>query len=178
MEWTFWGPIHIHSLLSPLIGFADHASSTTRIAMAVALSLASSLTLGSSTLYDRNDFAHPDVNCQASARGFITLPRPSSRRIALGTGFSTEIASTSSSDPFIFEVTPFDQTALLSSKLAFHQRDTCIGKYLSNETSSVAANSDHFSVHLGVTIGNKILNASVEGTYDKSLDENQDVSAY
>ncbi|EXJ61988.1 hypothetical protein A1O7_02420 [Cladophialophora yegresii CBS 114405] len=112
---------------------------------------------------------------RASAQGYILLPRLE-QVIMPGAGFSTKLASSTSSNPFITSPGPFDLDMLQSSKLTYRCADSCNGTYVSASTTSSSHSSDHLSMTLGIGLGNAVLSASVTGSYDKAVLEDKSSS--
>lgn len=112
---------------------------------------------------------------RAAAQGYLLIPSIATP-IDLATGFSTDLAATPISNPFITQNSPFDAVGLGSATFVYRKGDNCRGTYLSVSTSTSSSSSEHLSLSLGVSVGNAVLGASVTGSYDRSVLEDNSVS--
>jgi hypothetical protein len=94
--------------------------------------------------------------------------------LPLGTSFESTLAHTL--EPFL-KSSAFDTNALHQVQFLY-TGDGGTGNYASTSTMSSRSSDTHMSFSLGVTVGCSFLNASVTGSYEKDVLENDDVSNY
>jgi hypothetical protein len=121
-----------------------------------------------------DDPSYLNVARAATAQGYLLLPAIPNH-IHPGTSFSTVLAATPRSNPFVTRTSPFEREQLETSTFVYRRADNCRGTYLSSTTSTSSSSSDHMSLTLGVSVGNAVLGASVSGSYDKAVLEDKSV---
>ncbi|KAH8597448.1 hypothetical protein B0O99DRAFT_592606 [Bisporella sp. PMI_857] len=118
---------------------------------------------------DESDLSRPTVSRQAKSGYPIILPW-TAEPLPLGTSFESALSHTI--NPFL-KTNAFDPASLCQARFLY-TKDGGTASYASTSTTSSGTSNDHMSVSLGVTVGCPFLNASVTGSYDKDVLENND----
>ena len=128
------------------------------------------------------DFARLDLNeiedneIERLATQHLPIVLPWSRKNArLGTCYQSHLQS--SGDPWVKD-TPFVLTDLYMIPKTLDREHGTQATYKSISTTRECESGDHLSLGFGVGVGLPFLaSVSVKGTYDKDVQENQDVRA-
>jgi hypothetical protein len=118
----------------------------------------------------KDDWRLPSLATLAAMEAPLFLPW-STELARIGTGFDSRLISEVARKPW-------------SAKCAFDDLDQCMAlcetagcstSFREGSTDSTSSSSEHLSMSLGVTVGNKLLSANVTGSYDSKIELNQDV---
>ncbi|ETI27793.1 hypothetical protein G647_00242 [Cladophialophora carrionii CBS 160.54] len=116
----------------------------------------------------KTDAPIPSLASLAAMEAPLFLPW-STELARIGTGFDSRLIDNAAKKAWV----PKCAFQNLEEAVALCETAGCTTSFREGSTDSTSSSSEHMSMSLGVTVGNKLLSANVTGSYDSRIELNQ-----